>query len=90
LKNEISVLYEEIHRKRIDRLNGKHDRHSDIVLDQIKYGIEDAYAKGKISDQHYNSLNKKIVSFNIVDDNKTNRNNVSTNNQTQISKRHPI
>ena len=30
-------------------------------LNEIKDNIEDAYAKGKISEQHYNLLNKKRV-----------------------------
>jgi YVTN family beta-propeller protein len=76
LKNEISVLYEEIHSKRIDWLNGKHDIHNGKLLDQIKYDIEDAYAKGKISDQHYNLLNKKIESSETTSDNKTNHDNI--------------
>ena len=47
MKNDISVLYEEIYRKRIDSLNDKQDIGN---LHQIKYDIEDAYAKGKVSE----------------------------------------
>jgi YVTN family beta-propeller protein len=90
LKNEISVLYEEIHRKRIDSLNGRYDIHNGKLLDQIKYDIEDAYAKGKITDQHYKLLNKKIESSETTSDNKTNQDNVGTANKTHISKRSPI
>jgi YVTN family beta-propeller protein len=52
LNNTISVLYEEIYKKKIDLLNGKD-------LDKIKDEINDSYAKGKISEQH-NLLNEKI------------------------------
>jgi hypothetical protein len=31
----------------------------DRELNEIKYNIEDAYAKWKISEQHHNLLNKK-------------------------------
>jgi hypothetical protein len=93
LKSEISILYEEIYRKRIDWLNGKQDRHNSKLLYQIKHDIEDAFAKGKISDEHYNLLNKKIESFvNTTDNNnnKTTENKLETTNQTHISKRSPI
>jgi YVTN family beta-propeller protein len=69
LKNEISVLYEEILRKRIDSFNGRNNTDDGGLLDQIKYDIEDTYAKGKISDEHYKLLNKKIESFVKTSDN---------------------
>jgi uncharacterized membrane protein len=91
LKNEISVLYEEIHRKRIDSLNGRHDRDDGRLLHQIKDDIEDAFAKGKISEQHYNLLNKKIESFVNTNENKTSEDkSEETANQTHITKRSPI
>jgi hypothetical protein len=55
LKNEISILYHGIYKKRIDSLNG-----NGMVLDKIKDDIEDAYAKGKISEQHYKLLIGRI------------------------------
>ena len=63
LKNEISVLYEEILRKRVDSFNGRNNTDDGRLLDQIKYDIEDTYAKGKISDEHYMLLNKKISDY---------------------------
>jgi YVTN family beta-propeller protein len=60
LKSELSVLYEEVYRKRNDSLNGILDRENSRLLYKIKNDIEDAYAKGKISDQHYDLLNKKL------------------------------
>ena len=77
LKSELSVLYEEIHRKRIDSLNGpaiRHDSKDDKLLSRIKNDIDDAFAKGKVSDQHYNLLNKKIDHF------------VSTSNNSNINR----
>jgi YVTN family beta-propeller protein len=72
LKGETGVLYEEIHRKRIDFLNGplKHNSRDDRLLTTIKQDIDDDFAKGKISKEHYDLLNKKIESFVNTDENK--------------------
>jgi len=60
LKSDISILYEEIYKKRI----GKFDIESNgVQLDKIKNDITDAYAKGKISDQHYGLLNEMISDY---------------------------
>ena len=47
LKNEISLLYEEIYKKRIDSLNGKSTDDDNIIrsLTEIKDDVEDDYAK---------------------------------------------
>ena len=58
LKNEISTLYEEIYKKKIGLLNGKDT--NGALLDKIKDEINDSYAKGKISEQHYKLLNEKL------------------------------
>jgi uncharacterized membrane protein len=55
LKSEISILYEEIYKKRIDSSNG-----NTILLDNINNDIKDAYAKGKINEQHYMLLIERI------------------------------
>jgi YVTN family beta-propeller protein len=90
LKNEISLLYGEVFKKRIDSLNGKITNDDVRSLTEIKEVIEDAYAKGKISDQHYNLLNKKIESFEITS-NKTSMNKLgNAANQNDVSKRSPI
>ena len=72
LKGETGVLYEEIHRKRIDFLNGpiKHNSRDDRLLTTIKQDIDDDFAKGKISKEHYDLLNKKIDSLVNTDENK--------------------
>jgi DNA-binding beta-propeller fold protein YncE len=54
-------------------------------LNEIKDNIEESYAKGKISEQHYNLLNKKIESFM-----NTNKNKLEGANKTHITKRSPI
>jgi uncharacterized membrane protein len=58
LNNTISVLYEEIYKKKIDSLNRKNSHGP--LLDKVKDDIKDAYAKGKITEQHYKLLNEKI------------------------------
>lgn len=62
LKSETGVLYEEIHRKRIDSL--KPNNKDDGLLTTIKQEIDDDFAKGKISKEHYDLLNKKESSVN--------------------------
>ena len=75
LNNKVSVLYEEIYKKKIDSLNGKDTKGA--LLDNIKDDINDSYAKGKISEQHYKLLNEKLS------DNKNNRQ--SNNDQPRPS-----
>jgi uncharacterized membrane protein len=75
LKNEISVIYEEIYNKKIDPLRIGKNRNG-IVLEKVKEDIIDAYAKGKISEQHYKLLNE-------ISDSKNNQQ--SSNNQLTSS-----
>jgi uncharacterized membrane protein len=64
LKNEISILYERIYNGKIDSLNGKVDReNSRIQLSKIKDDLTDAYAEGKITEQHYDLLKEKIPKY---------------------------
>jgi hypothetical protein len=62
-----SSLSSSVKRKnKIDSLNGKVDdeeNNNRIQLDKIKDDITDAYAEGKITEQHYNLLKEKIVNF---------------------------
>jgi YVTN family beta-propeller protein len=80
LNNTISILYEEIYKKKIDSLNGKNS--NDIILDKVKDDIKDAYAKGKISEQHYDLLNEKISN--------SKNNQQSNNNQLASSSRNSM
>jgi uncharacterized membrane protein len=71
LIEDISIRYQEIFKKEIDSL--KTDLYQDDKekwSNEIKDNIEDAYVKGKISEQHYNLLNKKIESIVNTDENK--------------------
>jgi YVTN family beta-propeller protein len=88
LKNEISVLYQEIYKKRIDSLNNKitKDDNTTRSLTEIKEDVEDVYAKGKINELHYNLLNKKIESFVKISENKLEQ----TSNQTDVIRRSPV
>jgi hypothetical protein len=55
--------------KKIDLLNGKDT--NGALLDKIKDEINDSYAKGKITQQHYKLLNEKLPD---------NKNNQQSNN----------
>jgi hypothetical protein len=63
LKNEISVLYEKIFKKRIDEVEKSldDDLNRTIHVDKIKEDIRNAYSEGKISELHYNLLNERIT-----------------------------
>jgi YVTN family beta-propeller protein len=63
LRNEISILYEEILRKRINALNKSNPSNRKTTqeqLAQIRNEVEYAYSKGKINEKHYDLLNKNI------------------------------
>jgi hypothetical protein len=63
LRNEVSILYEKIYRKSIDSINSSSDKNTkEKRLDEIREKIGYAYSEGKISELHYNFLNKKIES----------------------------
>lgn len=59
LKDEISILYQEIYMKKIDSL----DEHKDIdptLKVKLVREIRDAFSKGKLIELHYNMLMNKI------------------------------
>ena len=56
MKNEISVFYQEIFRKKIDSWNKISDNVGVKKLDIIMAQMEDAYAKGKLNELHYTLL----------------------------------
>ena len=64
LRNEISVLYKEILKKRINALNNSNnlanEKTTEEQLAQIRDEVEYAYSEGKINDKHYTLLNKAI------------------------------
>jgi YVTN family beta-propeller protein len=74
LNNTLSILYEEIYKKKIDLLNGKGT--NGALLDKIKDDINDSYAKGKINEQHYKLLNEKLCG---------NKNNQQPNNNNHLT-----
>jgi uncharacterized membrane protein len=61
LKDETSILYELTYKNKINSLNGGENNR--IEWDEIKDDITDAYAEGKITEQHYNLLKEKIANF---------------------------
>ena len=64
LKDEISVLYQDIFKKRIQLLNDV-SNNGDIrkQVEKIRDDIDDAYSKTKLNELHYNLLNKKISEY---------------------------
>jgi YVTN family beta-propeller protein len=66
LKNEISVLYEEIFKKRMESLNSNEDG-SREDLQEIGKDVNDAHSKGKINEIHYNNLINEIsIQYNKI------------------------
>jgi YVTN family beta-propeller protein len=63
LKKEISILYEEIFKKRIDSLNNLPENDKVKLLDEMKDDISDAYSKEKISELHYTLLKEKLSNY---------------------------
>jgi hypothetical protein len=65
IKNEISILYDKIFRKRIDDLLNDASKKgtTEKQLDKIKTELEYAYSEGKLNEKHYNLLNKKISDY---------------------------
>jgi hypothetical protein len=61
VNGQLSVLYHEIYKKLLDSL--KLGDKSDSSLTKIREDVEDAYAKGKLNELHYNLLDKKLKSF---------------------------
>ena len=63
LGDEISISYREIFTKEIDSLNSFCEDDKVKKLSEIKSNIDDTYAKGKINEEHYIDLRKKISVF---------------------------
>ena len=64
LKDEISLLYQELFKKRIHSLNDvSNNEDMQKQVEKIKDDIDDAYSKAKITELHYNLLNKKISEY---------------------------
>jgi YVTN family beta-propeller protein len=67
LKNETSILYEKIFRKRIDdamdNANPSNNKNFQEHLAQIRTELKYAYSEGKINDKHYDLLNKDISDY---------------------------
>jgi hypothetical protein len=55
-------------------------------LNEVKDNIEDAYAKRKIGEQHYNLLSKKIESFVNTNNNKSSDDKLEHANKTYEEK----
>jgi hypothetical protein len=77
LKKEISVLYEKIYKKRISSLGGSPEikANREVLVEKIKEEIGDAYSEGKITEQHYNILNERIMIVTMTKEKKGKANN---------------
>jgi YVTN family beta-propeller protein len=60
---EISILYEEIFKKRIDSLNNIPESDKEKLLVKIKDDISDAYSREKINELHYTLLKEKLSNY---------------------------
>lgn len=63
MKNEISVLYQELHKKNIDSSNPSPEKFDVKELNNILSEIEDAYAKGKLNELHFTLLKDRIAQY---------------------------
>ena len=61
IKEEISIMYEEILKNKIDRLTNEKEKVK--LLEDIKNKIDDLYSKKKINEKHYNLLNKILNDY---------------------------
>jgi hypothetical protein len=63
LKDEISILYQEIFMKKIDSMYDDDNNNKEIDLSlklKLVREIKDAFSKGKLTELHYNLLLNKI------------------------------
>ena len=65
LKKEISILNEEIFKKRIDSLSSMQRNTKAKVLAKIKDDISDAYSRENINELHYTLLKEKVSTYEI-------------------------
>ena len=56
MNNELSILYQEIYKKKIDLLSDK----DPALLNKIKSELADAYGQGELNELHYNLLKDKL------------------------------
>jgi YVTN family beta-propeller protein len=66
MKNEISVLYQELHKKNIDSSNQSPEKLDVKELNNILSEIEDAYAKGKLNELHFTLLKDRIAQYKSI------------------------
>ena len=59
LKEEISILYQELFMKKIDSMEEVEEMDPSIKLKLVR-SIKDAYSKGKLTELHYNMIMNKI------------------------------
>ena len=63
LKEEISLRYREIFKNEIDSLDNLSEYDKENKIMEIQKDIEDTYASKKLSELHYNLLQKKLSKY---------------------------
>ena len=63
LKKQISILYEEIFKRRIDSLSKLPENDKGKLLSEIKDDVSDAYSKERINELHYSLLKEKFSNY---------------------------
>lgn len=63
MKKDISILFQEIFKKRIDSLNNSPENDKVKLLDEIIDDMSDAYSKEKINELHYTLLKEKLLKY---------------------------
>jgi hypothetical protein len=63
LKEETSMIYQEIFKKKIDSLNSLPENDKEKVLIELKDDISEACSKGEISELHYTLLEKRLSNY---------------------------
>ncbi|MGH9980567.1 MAG: hypothetical protein ACRD6U_03315, partial [Nitrososphaeraceae archaeon] len=73
LKDEISILYEELLRNQIDSIDTINKEDKIRAIKEIKNNINDVYSKGTLNDKHFNLLKEMILELEKNNNNGENR-----------------
>lgn len=68
LKKEISVLYKEIYKKRIESLrkSSKENFAIEVLVEKLNEDITDSHSKGMINKEHYEDLKNEVSRFSLT------------------------
>jgi YVTN family beta-propeller protein len=63
LVDDVSIRYREIFNQKVDSLDNLSEYDKENKITEIRSDIEDAYSTGRITDLHYNPLQKKLSKY---------------------------